>query len=104
METKDKKMTFSEIIKGDTPVLVDFHATWCGPCKMLAPVLEKVAGRQSGKLRIIKIDVDKNPAVAQAYKVQGVPTMILFKNSKQLWRQSGYMSVPQLENELTSYI
>lgn len=104
METKDKKMSFSEIIRGDVPVLVDFHATWCGPCKMLAPVLEKLAAKKSDNLRIIKIDVDKNPAAAQSYRVQGVPTMILFKDGKQLWRQSGYMSVSQLENELNPFL
>ena len=104
METKDKKMTFSELIRGEEPVLVDFHATWCGPCKMLAPVLEKVAANQAGKLRIVKIDVDRNPAAAQAYRVQGVPTMILFKKGKMLWRQSGYMSVHQLESQLSAHI
>jgi thioredoxin 1 len=82
---------FNELINGPTPVLVDFYATWCGPCKELSPVLEEVAVDLKGKVKVIKIDVDKNPAAAQIYQVRGVPTMILFKNGKQLWKQSGVM-------------
>lgn len=104
METTEKRMTFSEIIRGEKPVLVDFHATWCGPCKMLAPVLQKMAGKYSDNLKIIKIDVDKNQAAAQAYKVRGVPTMILFKDGKQVWQQSGYMTMAQLEQQIGHFI
>jgi thioredoxin 1 len=88
--------TFYDIINIEKPVLVDFYATWCGPCKMLAPVLKQVKEELGDKIKIIKIDTDKNQDLAIKYQVRGVPTMILFQNGKQLWRQSGVLSKEQI--------
>ena len=85
------KHNFNDIINTDQLVLVDFYADWCGPCKMLAPILKQVKHEFKDAIKIIKIDVDKNNVIASKYQVRGVPTMLLFKNGSQLWRQSGVL-------------
>ncbi|MEH1006697.1 thioredoxin [Winogradskyella sp. ECml5-4] len=93
---------FSEIINQDQPVLVDFFADWCGPCKMLSPILKQVKEAMGEDVSIIKIDVDKNQALASKYQVRGVPTMLLFKNGKQVWRQSGVLQKDEIINVIKS--
>ncbi len=95
--------TFNEIINREEPVLVDFFATWCGPCKMMTPILETLKKKIGDRATIIKVDVDKNQAAAQAFNVQGVPTLILFKRGKVLWRQSGVVQAGQLEQVIRQY-
>tara|TARA_R110000765_G_scaffold16474_3_gene46276 strand:+ start:1832 stop:2131 length:300 start_codon:yes stop_codon:yes gene_type:complete len=85
------KSSFSKIIASEIPVLVDFYADWCGPCKMLAPILKQVKVEMGEAIKIVKIDVDKNQSIAAKYQVRGVPTILLFKKGKQLWRQSGVL-------------
>lgn len=90
------KENFNSIIAGSEPVLVDFHATWCGPCKAQAPILSDLAPEIKGKARIIKIDVDNNQQLAAKYQVRSVPTLILFKNGESVWRHAGVASKEQL--------
>lgn len=97
------KSSFNDIINSETPVLVDFYADWCGPCKMLAPILKQVKEELGDTIKVIKIDVDKNQPLAGKFQVRGVPTMILFKNGKQLWRQSGVLQKNELVATIKSY-
>jgi thioredoxin 1 len=97
MSTETKQMTFNEIINGDTPVLVDFYADWCGPCKMMGPILQDLKKRLGDNINIIKIDAEKNPQAAIKYQVRGVPSLILFKNGQILWQQAGVVQSAQLE-------
>lgn len=90
------KSNFSELIKGQIPTLIDFSAEWCGPCKMMKPILTQVKAAMGDQVRIIKIDVDTNPSIASSYQVQGVPTLILFKNGEIKWRQSGVVPTENL--------
>lgn len=96
--------TFGELIKNKQPVLVDFHATWCGPCKMMAPELQRFAQNNTGKLRVVKIDIDKNEETARQFNIQGVPTLILFKEGKVLWRQSGAMNAQQISAAVNPHL
>ncbi len=90
--------SFSDIIKGDKPVLVDFYADWCGPCKQQAPILKQLTDRAGDKVRVVKINVDKAQKAANQYQIRSIPTMIMFKGGKIVWRQSGVQPLQTLES------
>ncbi len=96
-----KNNSFQELIEGETPVLVDFSAEWCGPCKMMAPILKELKVEVKESVKIIKIDVDKSPQAASVYQVQSVPTLILFQKGQILWRKSGVTSAKELVKVIT---
>ncbi len=95
---------FKEIVDSNTPTLVDFYATWCGPCQAMMPVLEQLKNKMGNEVRILKIDVDKNPDISDKFKVRGVPTFVLFKAGEILWRQSGGMDINTLTSKIKNAI
>lgn len=95
---------FQQLIHSGKPVLVDFYAEWCGPCKMMKPILEEFKTLVGDKATVVKVDVDRNPAAAQAYRVQGVPTLAIFKNGQVVWRRAGVMSAAQLQDAIRPYM
>lgn len=94
---------FQELISGDVPTLIDFSAEWCGPCKMMAPILDEFKSKVGDTVRVIKIDVDRNPAIAGNYQVNSVPTLMLFKGGQLLWRQAGVLNTSQLMGVVESH-
>lgn len=94
---------FSEIINQPKPVLVDFFAEWCGPCKMMSPILKEVKDELGENVSIIKIDVDKNPSLASQYKVRGVPTLVLYNKGQQVWRQSGLVQKREIVSMIQKF-
>ena len=95
---------FEDLIQSPVPVLVDFFAEWCGPCKMIKPVLEELKKKMGNKIIILKIDIDKNISLSSEYRIQSVPTLVLWKQGEIIWRQSGALSLNELEQVLSSYI
>ena len=91
---------FREIIQSETPTLVDFYATWCGPCQQMHPILDKLKDKMGSTVRVVKIDVDKNQEVAATFKIRSVPTLLLFKKGEILWRQAGGMDAKGLEQKI----
>jgi len=94
------KGKFDSLISDSRPVIVDFHALWCSPCKMQSPILKEVAAELGDRIKVIKIDIDQNSEIASRFSIQSVPTLIIFKNGKQVWRQSGVVSKSQLKSVL----
>lgn len=103
MDTQPRK-SFSDLIGGDTPVLVDFSAEWCGPCKMMKPVLQELKTQLGTTVTIIKIDIDQSPQLARHYNIQSVPTLLLFQHNKILWRQSGAVQAAAIRQAIQPFI
>ena len=99
-----QKVKFKDLIKGDKPVLVDFYATWCGPCKQLSPIVNSVKKELQGKMQVIKVDVDKKKSVSNKYQIKSLPTLAIFKNGNIIWRESGMKTRAQLLNIANQYI
>ena len=97
------KSPFSDLIRDNKPTLVDFYAEWCGPCKMMKPILEELKGKVGEKVRIIKIDVDKNPLISAAYRIEGVPTLALFRKGELKWRKAGVVLTDELLNVINMH-
>ena len=97
-------MTFSDMINSDKPVLVDFYADWCGPCKMMPPILKEVKSNLGDQVKIIKIDSDKETQLSQKYQIRSIPTLIIFKNGKVLWKEAGVKQASELQTILKQYI
>ena len=95
--------SFFNLVKSEKPTLVDFHADWCGPCKMMKPILEELKNQVGDQAKIIKIDVDKNPAIANIFQVKGVPTLAMFKNGELKWKQSGVVQVEYLKRVIEQF-
>ena len=95
--------TFNEIINADNPVLIDFYATWCGPCKTMHPIIEAIGREVQGRARVLKIDVDKNPALAARYQIQAVPTLMIFKNGNPVWKHPGGLDKQNLKRTLLAH-
>lgn len=104
MSNTERPRSFKDLINGDRPVLVDFFAAWCGPCKTMAPVLDEFKRAIGDRATVIKVDVDRNPAAAQAYQVRSVPTLLIFKNGEVRWRQSGVLSTSQLQAAMAPHL
>lgn len=104
METKNKAASFNELINGEQPVLVDFYADWCGPCKMMKPILKDLKKRVGDKVTIVKVDVDANQQAAMKYQIRGVPTLMLFQNGEIKWQQAGVVQANQLERIINSHL
>ncbi len=96
--------TFKDIINGEKPVLIDFYATWCGPCKAMSPIVESIGKEMQGQARVLKIDVDKNQAIAQQLQIQAVPTFMIFKKGKMVWRKPGGADKMTIMQEIRNYI
>ena len=104
MSTQQAPSSFKDLISGNKPVVVDFSAEWCGPCKAMKPILDEFKHAIGDRATVIKVDVDRNPAAASAYQVQGVPTIAIFKNGRIVWRRSGVQSSSQLQAALQPFL